>query len=1429
MNRVILSLFTVLILFACTQDEPASIRVESIKLDNEELELIEGGSISLVATILPKDAENQKVIWSSSNNNVVTVKDGEVTALSVGEAVITATSEDGGKKATCKVSVNAKPIPVTGISLDKKKARVFVNDELTLIATVAPEDATNKALIWTSSNVSVASVTNGVVKGVSVGETNISVKTEDGNYYATCVVSVTEQHQTQTKGPMTLDLGTVTSTTATFNGVLDIEMLGDYDMNGGGVGFIYAPADQPLNIVTSTKVQISEVDAQGKFTHTLTGLKYNSEYHYAIFVYKNTICQYGETQVFETVPIDIEFSVKDITQTRATMSGHLTLPESDKELEVGILYSIASDPTIATEGVKKVVVAEMMDTGGRFSYRAEGLLFDNSHYYRYYVKQGDTYTYGFVQNFKTEEVSFNLSISGTTQLTATFIGNVELTEKGVIEVGLLYSTEGNLTAGESGVTKKIVTPDSSGNISFKLDKLQYAVTYHYCYYLYQNGQYTYGPTQTFTTSPVSINISVGSITQTTAQFSGKVGQLTEENAINMGVLYTTGIDLDVANSNVTRRSITPDESGTLSFKATNLQYDKTYRYCYYTYQNGQYTYGPTQTFNTAPLEFDLSISSVSMTSVTVNGNVVLTEKGAIEVGVIYYDGGPSPLTHASALGDMKLAPDSMSKISSTITGLHNNKYYYLCFYTCQNGVYRYDGQVHQFKTSFGELLGIDVTQTTATFNGKINRTNGEAMRFDVGVKYSTDSDLTKESVLKRYFTQHEDNLSCIVTGLQHGTTYYCCYFVHDKEKNKTTYGETQTFTTTLVDKMNLSVDSITQTTAVFNGNVELTEDGVIEVGVLYSTGSNLTNGASGVTKHLLAPNDSGVLSFKAEGLQYGTTYNYCYYIYQKGKYTYGTTQNFTTLSPNMTLNVNSVTQTTAVFNGNVELTEDGVIEVGVLYSTGSNLTNGASGVTEQVLTPDLSGVVSFKAEDLQNSTTYNYRYYVCQNGKYKYGPLQNFKTQSVAVNLFVESVTQTTAVFKGNVGFTEDGVLEVGVLYSTGSNLTNGASGVMKQVLTPDSSGMLLFKAEGLFFESDYNYCYYVFQNEKYIYGASQSFTTATLDMEGVLSLTEGSTANCYIVPQSGIYKIETVKGNSRVSVGSVTSADVLWESFGTNTAPYIGQLVGKVKYKDEYIVFQTAETFKEGNAVIAANDADGNILWSWHIWLTEQPQGQAYKNNVGTMMDRNLGATSATPGDVGALGLLYQWGRKDPFLGSSSISDDFQAEATIPFPSKVVSSDSSTGTIAYATANPTTFITSNSNNYDWYYTGSSSTDNTRWTTSSSDKSIYDPCPAGWRVPDVIVWSNAEFDHTLYDSLNKGISFRISSPSTTWYPATGYHSGSNLLRYVGRYGNYWSASPNRGFLPYVAYSLVFHDDGHVSTECVSFGRADGLSVRCIKE
>ena len=350
--------------------------------------------------------------------------------------------------------------------------------------------------------------------------------------------------------------------------------------------------------------------------------------------------------------------------------------------------------------------------------------------------------------------------------------------------------------------------------------------------------------------------------------------------------------------------------------------------------------------------------------------------------------------------------------------------------------------------------------------------------------------------------------------------------------------------------------------------------------------------------------------------------------------------------------------------------------------------------------------------------------------------------------------------------------------------------------------------------------------------GVSKEFTVKQEKVQVNLSLS--GTANCYVVSNAGSYYFKSVKGNSSTSVGTVSSVAVLWESFGTSTTPSVGDLVKSVSYRDGNIYFDTATTFKEGNAVIAAKNSSGTILWTWHIWFTDQPQGQVYYNNAGTMMDRNLGATSATPGDVGALGLLYQWGRKDPFLGSSSISSSTLARSTISWSS--VSSDSSNGTIEYATSHPTTFIKYNSGNYDWYYTGSSSTDNTRWTTSDKAKSIYDPCPAGWRVPDGGgngVWSKAlgsssEFTNSsLYNSTNKGMNFsgRFGSVSSIWYPASGLRrNNSSGLDEVGSRGYYWSASP----YSYYAYYLFFSSNGSVYPSSNNF-RSYGRSVRCLQE
>ena len=265
------------------------------------------------------------------------------------------------------------------------------------------------------------------------------------------------------------------------------------------------------------------------------------------------------------------------------------------------------------------------------------------------------------------------------------------------------------------------------------------------------------------------------------------------------------------------------------------------------------------------------------------------------------------------------------------------------------------------------------------------------------------------------------------------------------------------------------------------------------------------------------------------------------------------------------------------------------------------------------------------------------------------------------------------------------------------------------------------------------------------------------------MNLAVEQAANSYIVSGYGAYSFPAVKGNSNEPIDSLDTVEVLWESFGTSEKPTEGALIESVFLEDNTVYINTAADFRKGNAVVAAKAVDGRILWSWHIWMTDQPQEHVYPNNAGTMMDRHLGATSVTPGDVASFGLLYQWGRKDPFMGSSSISSAVEAKSTISFPA-VKAGTSSVGTVDFATKNPTTLIRGNNSN-SWMY----EPDETLW---QSTKTIYDPCPAGWRVPDGgenNIWDNAGFtDEVPYDDVKMGTSLELGNSVTAWYPYAGY-------------------------------------------------------------
>ena len=319
------------------------------------------------------------------------------------------------------------------------------------------------------------------------------------------------------------------------------------------------------------------------------------------------------------------------------------------------------------------------------------------------------------------------------------------------------------------------------------------------------------------------------------------------------------------------------------------------------------------------------------------------------------------------------------------------------------------------------------------------------------------------------------------------------------------------------------------------------------------------------------------------------------------------------------------------------------------------------------------------------------------------------------------------------------------------------------------------------------------------------------IDLSLYTDLSAEGTANCYLVKAAGNYKFKAVQGNSDWSVGNVKKTEVLWESFGTDVMPNVGDLSATTGYKNGYVYFSTPEVFGNGNASIAVRNSKDVILWSWHIWCAEEGwNDHIYPNNAGTMMDRNLGATSATPGDIGAFGLLYQWGRKDPFMGScATLGTTFAASTgTWTIDGTITSS------MGIVETNPMTFF-----KY-WGYSNTSNTMN-YWCISESKKSMYDPCPVGYFVPYKNFFETAD---TKFVNSQKGFEIVLSDEITTFYPATGYNYDGSLKN-VGSRSYMWTRYDTGLKAGY--YDIFTSGTSRYNYDVTSY--ACGLPVRCIKE
>lgn len=176
------------------------VAVSNIQTDEKGYTLVEGQETTIVTTVQPDNATDKTLVWSSSDAEVATVADGTVKAAKAGKAVISIKSNDG--KATTEVEVTVtEPVVeeteevdttvyVSAIKAEKESCTVTVGKEETIVVTVEPEDAADKTLAWSSSDESVLTVADGIVKGVKAGKAVVTVKSNDGKAETTVEVEV---------------------------------------------------------------------------------------------------------------------------------------------------------------------------------------------------------------------------------------------------------------------------------------------------------------------------------------------------------------------------------------------------------------------------------------------------------------------------------------------------------------------------------------------------------------------------------------------------------------------------------------------------------------------------------------------------------------------------------------------------------------------------------------------------------------------------------------------------------------------------------------------------------------------------------------------------------------------------------------------------------------------------------------------------------------------------------------------------------------------------------------------------------------------------------------------------------------------------------------------------------------------------------------
>ena len=327
---------------------------------------------------------------------------------------------------------------------------------------------------------------------------------------------------------------------------------------------------------------------------------------------------------------------------------------------------------------------------------------------------------------------------------------------------------------------------------------------------------------------------------------------------------------------------------------------------------------------------------------------------------------------------------------------------------------------------------------------------------------------------------------------------------------------------------------------------------------------------------------------------------------------------------------------------------------------------------------------------------------------------------------------------------------------------------------------------------------------------------------------------NCYRTASAGTLEIDvtpyyslagdyTYENRPRVNINGelvdkAVSATVLWTQTNSSSS---GDVLSAVPAL-EGTTLKVPVSGVKGNALVAIRDASGKNVWSFHIWVTEASDLTYINEERGTfkMMDRNLGATSVTPKDQNAYGVWYQWGRKDPFprpldivRSSATTVDNKELTANATTSAEV-------GTVSYTISNPDIRIFSAN---DWH---NEWRNNGLWGNSDgltkNVKTVYDPCPEGYCVPDQNCYQGFTFTSKTECDNNYGHLFVIDGSQTSYFPTGGYlDKGANKIAYQEYRGYQWTSNPGTTGAYYFYYN-------NANLNFTGMDRASAASVRCVR-